>query len=245
MKRLPLILLLLILCNSAYADCKGCCSGHGGVVCIEGVTQCKDGTPLSAKCVAKNCNKCGSSVGPKESPIPKPTYLPVPISRDPTAPPYLKKYDRTDWPHWIDQDGDCQDTRAEILIRDNIGIIKFKRNKPCNVSWGQWVCPYTGKTIYKASEIDIDHIVPLAHAHSHGGAYWTREKKREFANDPLNLIAVDASTNREKGDQAPNEWKPPRREFWKEYARRWRAVKAKYRLVITTEEEKALKEMER
>lgn len=46
------------------------------------------------------------------------------------------KYNRKDWPHWIDEDNDCQNTRAKILIRDNTGTLKFKRNKPCNVSWG-------------------------------------------------------------------------------------------------------------
>lgn len=42
----------------AYADCAGCCSTHGGVVCIDGVTICGDGTPLSATCAAKECNLC-------------------------------------------------------------------------------------------------------------------------------------------------------------------------------------------
>ena len=153
------------------------------------------------------------------------------------------EYNRKDWPHWIDDDNDCQDTRAEILIRDTLGPIKFKRNKPCNVSWGRWLCPYTGQEIFKASELDIDHIVPLAHAHQTGGANWPREKKRQFANDPLNLVAVAASVNRAKGDQGPDLWRPPRRAFWSEYARRWREVKRKYGLYSSPAEEAALREM--
>lgn len=153
------------------------------------------------------------------------------------------EYNRKDWPHWIDEDQDCQDTRAEILIRDTLGPIKFKRNKPCNVSWGRWFCPYTGQEVLKASELDIDHIVPLAHAQRNGGANWSREKKRQFANDPMNLLTVAAAVNRAKGDQAPDQWRPPRRAFWPEYARRWRAVKAKYNLRISAAEESALREM--
>jgi 5-methylcytosine-specific restriction endonuclease McrA len=153
------------------------------------------------------------------------------------------EYNRKDWPHWIDADNDCQDTRAEVLIRDSLGPIKFKRNKPCNVSWGRWLCPYTGKEIFKASELDIDHIVPLAHAQRHGGAEWPREKKRQFANDPLNLLAVEAAANRAKGEQSPDQWRPPRRGFWPEYARRWRAVKNKYGLFSSAAEEMALREM--
>lgn len=153
------------------------------------------------------------------------------------------EYNRKNWPHWIDADHDCQDTRAEILIRDSLGPIKFKRNKPCNVSWGRWLCPYTGKEILKASELDIDHIVPLAHAQRSGGADWPQEMKRQFANDPLNLLAVEASANRAKGDQAPDRWRPPRRSYWPEYTRRWRAVKGKYNLRISAAEEAALREM--
>lgn len=47
-------------------------------------------------------------------------------------------YNREDWPHWIDADDDCQDTRAEILIASSSVAVKFKRNNGCNVSWGKW-----------------------------------------------------------------------------------------------------------
>lgn len=161
------------------------------------------------------------------------------------APQVRTAYNRKDWPHWIDADNDCQNTRAEILIRDNTGTIKYKRNKPCNVSWGKWVCPYTGKEFTKASDMDIDHIVPLSDAHRTGGAGWSRKKKREFANDPLNLIAVDDDINKEKSDQGPDEWRPPLKSYWPEYARKWRAVKQKYNLFISPSEEAALQEMER
>lgn len=53
------VLLAALTTSSVFADCRGCCSRHGGVVCIDGATQCKDGTPLSEKCAAKGCSKCG------------------------------------------------------------------------------------------------------------------------------------------------------------------------------------------
>lgn len=213
----------------SFADCRGCCSHHGGVTCTDGQTMCKDGTALSQTCRSKGCNKCG---------------MPLPESA-PSQQSAPSEYDRKDWPHWIDADNDCQDTRAEVLIRDNTGTIKFKRNKPCNVSWGEWRCPYTGKKLTKASDVDIDHIVPLSHAFQTGGASWTREKRREFANDPDNLLTVEDNINQEKGDKAPDEWRPPHRDFWGEYARKWRVVKKKYGLTISASEEKALIEMER
>lgn len=64
--RLPLIInviiLLLILSTTAYANCSGCCSHHGGVVCSGGATQCADGSSLPITCKNKGCNKCGSTL---------------------------------------------------------------------------------------------------------------------------------------------------------------------------------------
>lgn len=153
-------------------------------------------------------------------------------------------YDRSDWPHhWIDADKDYQDTRAEVLIRDNSGILQFKRNKECTVTWGKWICPYTKRTFTKASDIDIDHIVPLSHAFKTGGAGWSYEQKRTFANDMDNLIAVEDNINQSKGDKAPDEWLPPHKGFWAEYARRWIMVKKKYGLIISQSEMDALRKM--
>lgn len=139
-------------------------------------------------------------------------------------------YNRKDWPHWVDADNDCQDARAEILIRDSKSPVKFKRNKPCNVSWGEWIDPYTAHTFYKASDIDIDHIVPLSHAHEMGGKYWTREQRREFANDFENLLAVEDNANQSKGGQPPQEWMPPNKSYHCKYIEKWKHIKNKYAL---------------
>jgi hypothetical protein len=153
------------------------------------------------------------------------------------------KYNRKSWPHWTDVDNDCQNTRAEILIRDSIGPIKFKRNSGCSVSWGRWVGPYTGQIFKKASDIDIDHIVPLSHAHKTGGASWSRSKKRQFANDPENLLSVDDSTNQEKGGKGPVRWKPPLKSYWCKYAIRWKGIKSKYGLTSSIPEQRSLRLM--
>lgn len=168
-----------------------------------------------------------------------------PCSEEKRTAKSTKSYSRKSWPHWIDADKDCQNTRAEILIRDSIGDVKFKRNRGCNVSWGRWFGPYTGETFTKASDVDIDHIVPLEHAHRTGGGTWSRERKRQFANDPENLLTVDDSTNQAKGSKGPARWKPPRKAYWCEYARRWRRIKGKYGLTISVPEERSIRVMER
>jgi hypothetical protein len=152
----------------------------------------------------------------------------------------MPQYDRGEWKHWIDEDGDCRDTRAEILERDNVYLLEWRTIKSCVVKSGKWVCPYTGESFTLASDVDIDHVVPLAHAHNHGGAYWSAEKKRKFANDPLNLLVVDDTTNRKKGARGPDKWKPPETLSWSAYAARWTKVKDKYGLIYGVAERWAL-----
>ena len=94
-----------------------------------------------------------------------------------------------------------------------------------------------------ASDFDIDHVVPLAHAHRHGAADWTRAQRRAFANDFDNLLAVDDSTNQSKSDQAPHEWLPPNKVYWCEYGKRWERVKDKYELGYSDRERMTLNQL--
>lgn len=152
---------------------------------------------------------------------------------------FIILYDRQEWPHWIDGDLDCQDTRAEVLISTSRVPVKFKRNKGCIVSWGEWFDPYTGKTFNKASNLDIDHIVPLKEAHRSGGYAWSKEQRRAFANDPENLTPVDLHSNRQKSDRDPANWAPPNKGYICEYLKRWTHIKHKYRLA--SDENEAMK----
>lgn len=152
-------------------------------------------------------------------------------------------YNRKDWPHWIDADGDCQDTRQELLIATSKIPVQFKDSKHCTVIYGEWYGVYTGKKFTKASDIDIDHIVPLAHAHRHGAENWTKEQRKTFANDFENLVAVSDSANRSKSDKAPDEWLPPLKSYWCEYGKRWERIKEKYRLWYSEQEHNALNQL--
>lgn len=158
----------------------------------------------------------------------------------------LPDYDRKDWKHWVDLDRDCQNTRDEILVRDGKRI-KFKktttRKTKCKVKKGTWVDPYTTVKFDSPRKIDIDHIVPLGHAHIAGGFRWNEEEKKQFANDVENLIAVSSSANRSKGAKAPDKWVPENDEFLCEYAQQWMYIKDKYNLRIFKKEQKTLDEL--
>ena len=142
------------------------------------------------------------------------------------------EYRRKDWPRWIDADGDCQNTRAEILQRDSVGAVQFHGKRQCSVATGSWICPYTGRVLMWAHEVDIDHVVPLAWAHKHGGALWSREMREAFVNDPDNLLAVDEGINKEKGSKGPKDWLPPKKVFRQEYLEIWWHILEKYNLPV-------------
>jgi hypothetical protein len=111
----------------------------------------------------------------------------------------IPDYNRGDGKHWIDHDGDCLDTRHELLLRESLTAVTFKINNNCKVEGGLWFGPILGKFFIEASDLDLDHVIPLKWAHSHGGWRWTAEQKQAFANDYENLILVDDGRNQSKG----------------------------------------------
>ena len=62
----------------------------------------------------------------------------------------------------------------------------------------------------------------------------------EFANDPLNLLAVEASANRSKGDGDTATWLPPNKAYRCAYVARQVAVKGKYGVWVTAPERDAM-----
>jgi len=147
-----------------------------------------------------------------------------------------KKHNRKSWAHWSDFDGDCMNTRHEILLSQADGLVK-KSPDGCYVSMGTWNDPFSGKTLHRASDLDVDHIIPLKWASIHGGASWSKGKKEKFANDPLNLLAVDDGLNQSKGAKGPTQWMPPNHKFRCEYLAHWQAVLGKYPSLKMTSKE--------
>jgi len=151
---------------------------------------------------------------------------------------FVALYNRNDWPHWVDGDGDCQNTRHELLISTSKINVSFKTEKSCNVIGGEWLDPYSGEVFHDSIALDLDHIVPLKFAHGHGGDKWSREMRQAFANDRENLLLVKASLNRQKGAKGPDEWLPPYRPFRCEYIADFMHIMDKYDDLILTSSEK-------
>ena len=115
---------------------------------------------------------------------------PDPRSSPPPTPTPSIPYDRDLYRHWIDDDGDCQDTRQEVLIAESIEPVEMD-NRGCRVVSGRWFDPFTGQTFTGPSDLDIDHMVPLAEAHRSGADTWDSGQREAYAND---LFHRDVST---------------------------------------------------
>ena len=179
-----------------------------------------------------------STVQPNPSGVQQPRLAEIPVG--------LPKYDRDDWSHWSDDDRDCQNARAEVLITESLDSVSFRASGTCTVDRGRWFAAYTGATVMEASKLDVDHMVPLNNAHLSGGWSWDAARKKTYANNldnPEHLIAVTAGANRSKSASGPESWRPERKEYWCEYATNWIMIKNRWDLSVTSAEWKALLEM--
>lgn len=145
---------------------------------------------------------------------------------------------------WADVDHNGCDTRNDILRRD-LTNLTFRQGS-CVVLTGVLHDPYGGGVIDfmhgsgTSSAIQIDHVVPLSDAWQKGAFAWTINKRTAFANDPLELLAVDGLLNGQKRDSDAASWLPPNKAFRCDYVARQIAVKAKYGVWVTAAERDAL-----
>ena len=162
------------------------------------------------------------------------------------VPASLPYYDRSEWRHWTDDDGDCRNARHEVLAAESISVVEYADYGECRVAYGEWVGPFTGVRFTDPADLQVDHLVPLANAHASGGWVWDRSRKSSYANDLSfdgHLVAVYGPANQAKGKSGPEDWKPPNRAYWCQYAIDWVTVKNSWGLTATEAEVAALAEM--
>ena len=156
-------------------------------------------------------------------------------------------YARDLYKHWIDADGDDEDTRQEVLIDESLipAQVQEKPDGTRFVTSGLWVGVYTGRVTTNPGDLDIDHMIPLKEVHISGGHGWDEDRRRDYANDldhSQTLIAVAKGANRSKGDRDPASWMPPNRSYWCKYLEDWVSVKRKWELAMDADEAAAVQE---
>lgn len=137
------------------------------------------------------------------------------------------------------------DTRNDLLARDGRRLQR-KPGSDCVVVSMTLHDPYTGRTIewrkQRATDVQIDHVMPLAYNWQLGAARWNESKREQIANDPLNLIPVDSPSNSAKGDAGPASWLPPDKRIRCAYSVRFAQVALKYELPVTAPDKETMRE---
>ncbi|WP_331271851.1 HNH endonuclease family protein [Motilibacter aurantiacus] len=156
-------------------------------------------------------------------------------------------YDRDEFgPAWADVDRNGCDTRNDILRRDLDAVTTRPGTRDCVIAAGTLADPYSGTTIAfvrgqgTSRAVQIDHVVALSDAWQKGARQWSAQRRAQFANDPLELLAVDGGLNQAKRDGDAATWLPPDRAARCAYVARQVAVKAKYGLWVTEAERSAI-----
>jgi uncharacterized protein DUF1524 len=150
-------------------------------------------------------------------------------------------YDRAKFGDWVDADGDCQRTRAEVLITES-KVTPVYSSSRCTVIKGRWVSRWDGRTWTDPSDVDIDHHVPLAEAWGSGARTWSSSDRRRYANDLYapTLNAITDNLNSSKGDRDPAQWLPPLTSSRCTYAIYWVQVKYRWRMTMDSAERSKL-----
>ena len=149
-------------------------------------------------------------------------------------------------PQWSDVDRNGCDTRNDILKRDLTSIVIREKTRDCVVEKGVLSDPFSGQIIEfqrgekTSSLVQIDHVVSLSNAWQTGIFQMSPRVRTNFANDPLNLLAVKGSLNSQKGDGDAATWLPPNKPFRCAYVSRQIQVKVKYGLWLTKPEKEAM-----
>ena len=184
------------------------------ILLLAGMSACGDsdtvlptGAPPAAAAPTTEATPIPEAIPSPNAPVSATTSLTGPVNLPrlviAAVPEDLPKYNRSNWNHrWIDADGDCQDTRAEVLIAESAVAVSFGVDGQCTVDGGRWLTPFTGTSVDFARILDIDHMVPLANAHRSGAREWSPQRQQEYFNDLSfdgHLIAVALSVTRSRG----------------------------------------------
>ncbi|KFI64268.1 GmrSD restriction endonuclease domain-containing protein [Bifidobacterium cuniculi] len=147
---------------------------------------------------------------------------------------------------WADVDHNGCDTRNDVLNRDLTDVTYKDGTHDCVVTSGVLDDPYTGTRIDftrgqdTSTAVQIDHVVALSNAWQTGAQQLSEEERRQLANDPYNLLAVDGPANQQKSDGDAATWLPSNKSFRCEYVARQIGVKSKYGLWVTQAEHDAM-----
>ena len=204
---------------------------------------------LSIALVIVSLNGCGTA----DSVIPgggAETLLSAIELLDVAPEPQRRGYSRELFEHWVDLTGSGCTTRHKVLRAQATAVARSTATSgaagSCVVFEGDWELLFDGsRHVGLASEIDVDHVVALAEAWDSGAHSWDAERRRIFANDPLNLIVADRQVNKDKADRDAGEWRPSDPRSRCITAAKMVLTKLRYQLTVDSAERRGLIAMAR
>ncbi|MBZ8177048.1 DUF1524 domain-containing protein [Corynebacterium sp. 3HC-13] len=169
----------------------------------------------------------------------------------PTNPGYQRSAFGEGWSHHLlPGNGAACSTRQLILLDAQREVSSSVPDQDCTVTEGEILDPYSGEILrighgeedtVNVRQIEIDHIFPLAAAWDLGAADWSKEKRIDFANDPVNLVPTFAAWNREKSDLLPAHWLPPDKTIRCDYSRRVAFIAFTWGLSLSNDDANTMK----
>ena len=140
-----------------------------------------------------------------------------------------------------DVDGNGCDTRNDVLRRDFLWFTVAEKSNGCAVMSGSLKDPYTGDLVtYRrgpstSGVVQVDAAVSLPEAWRAGAQSWSVERRTAFANDSLNLLAVEGEAAKKRAAESLG-WQPPNASFRCAFAARQITVKHRYGLAVDARE---------
>jgi hypothetical protein len=123
--------------------------------------------------------------------------------------------------------------------------VQFSASNRCRVESGEWLEPYAGIRHFRATDVQIDHVVALKNAYISGGSRWNFLGRCLFANylgNDFHLLAVDGRENMRKSDKTPADWLPSNPAMRCEFMRAWLSIKVLWGLVLSPREAAGIRE---
>lgn len=165
------------------------------------------------------------------------------------APKPVTKYKREfHFGRWMDfpTDDTCLTTRGLVLDRETLVPLKFYEHYPCHVAKGYWYDPYTDRKYSLATQVEIDHAVPLKNAYLSGAWEWSWRRRCSYFNflaTNVHLIPIESKTNSAKLDYGPERWLPPNKKYHCQYVANWMRIKTIWKLRLSEKEATAIQNL--
>jgi Excalibur calcium-binding domain/Protein of unknown function (DUF1524) len=150
---------------------------------------------------------------------------------------------------WADVDRNGCDQRNDVLRRDMVNLHTKPGTNGCALARGTLSLEgdsYAAKRVrFKRGngKVEIDHVVSLADAWRAGAYAWDVDQREEFANDFMNLEALDSETNQDKNDETAAGWLPDDDDDQCALVVRQITIKHRYELSITPAEQQAMQQV--